>query len=169
MSASYYQVLGSLPHLAGFDRLKALPVGPLRYEERLRQLDPEERALVAWLRARLWPERASFQPGPALADVPESLRQLVGQATQAARMAAEVARDGGAEHDSLAGERDRLRALWEAVDRLTAGNGFDCAAIVRNVIRWDIANAWLAADADRAEQRVDALASELAGEWVACD
>lgn len=162
MTVSWYQLLGSLPHLAGFARLKTLPIGPLRYEERLRLLDPVASRQIAWLRARLWPERSSFVPGPELDEVPPAIARL---AERAAHIAAEFARRTD-EPDQVALERERLAALWQAADRLTSPNSLGFEAVVLNVVRWDIANAWLAGDAEGAAARIDALADDLAGPWV---
>jgi hypothetical protein len=163
MSGRYHQLVGSLPHLPGFARLKVLPIGPQRFEDRLALLDNEDAALIARLRAALWPEQGR-RPGAEAegAPMPPTLAALAERAT-AIRADFAARRD---EEDVANLEEERLAALWEAADRLTRAYGFDFDAVLRAVIRWDIAAAWLAADEARSAGRIGALADRLVADWT---
>lgn len=158
----YHQLLASLPHLPRFDRLKALPLGRERLEERLAQLDPEDARVLAWLRAALWPERRSLRfAGAAPAIVPAPVRALAVQG-EAIRAAFAARRD---EADVVALERDRLGAIWDSADRLTRPHGFGLDAVLRAVVRWDVAAAWLAGDPAGSQERIETLAAALTSDW----
>lgn len=162
MARRYHLLLASLPHLAHFERLKALPIGPRRFEGRLAGLDPADRAVLAYLRAALWPERRSKQfAGSSEVALPPSARALAERADEIRTLFRERRGEG----DMVRVERDRLSALWAAGDRLTRPHGFDFDAVIRTVLRWDIASAWLAGDAVASRERISDLAGRLADEW----
>jgi hypothetical protein len=158
VTRAYHQLVGSLPHVAHFARLKSLPLGPQRFEDRLDLLDADDAASVEWLRAALWPEH-----GAPVGDAPP-LPGLAALAERARAIRADFAARRG-EEDVAALEQERLAALWPAADRLTRAHGFDLDPVLRAVIRWDIATAWLAADADRSVARIEALADALVRDW----
>ena len=162
MTDRYYQLLASLPHLARFDRLKALPIVPRRFEERLAMLDPRDRSVVAWLRSQIWPEREALRAAAlSEGDIPAMACALVDRAAAIRRSFA--ARRG--EEDVVELERERLGAIWDSADRLTSPYGFGLDALLRAVIRWDVATAWLAGDSKRSGERVEALANSLIRGW----
>ncbi len=162
MTSDYYLLLGSLPHLVRFERLKTLPISRQRFEARLALLAPMDGAVIAWLRAALWPEREPLKGSVApLFEPPAFARALVGQA---ARIRTSFASRRG-EDDVVAVERERLGALWDSADRLTKPHGFGIEAVARAVIRWDVATAWLAGEEARSGDRIEALAQALVERW----
>ena len=160
----YHQLLASLPHLPHFDRLKALPIGRERFEERLAPLDPADAAVLAWLRSALWPERTSLRfSGQVPLSLPNPARTLAERA--ATIRAAFSARRGEADVTAL--ERERLGAVWDSADRLTSPHGFGLDAVLRAVVRWDVATAWLAGDPAGSQERIDVLVGTLTKDWRA--
>lgn len=166
MTKVYHQLLASMPHLIHFDRLKALPISRQRFEARLDLLDRDDRTAIAWLRAKLWPEREPFRlSAPPMPDPPVFVRTI---ADRAKRIHATFAQRRD-EEDVAALERQRLGALWDSADRLTRPYGFGLEAVARAVIRWDVATAWLAGDETRSGERIETLALGLVKPWRQCD
>lgn len=163
MPSRYHLLLASLPQIPHFERLKALPIGPRRFEERLALLSADDQVAVGWMRAALWPERNGFRRVGNDADpgaLPSSVRILAGQAA-AIRRAYAKRRD---EEDVAALEKERLGALWTSADRLARPYGFGLDAVLRAVVRWDVTTAWLAADRAGSVARIEGcVAAVLAG------
>lgn len=162
MARQYHLLLASLPHLSAFERLRALPVSPQRFEARLALLDPADATILASLRGALWPERESMRPGSTDDGPLPPMARTLADHTASIRRAFALRRG---EEDMVTVERDRLRALWDAADRALDADGFGLDAVLRAVVRWDIATAWLARDARRSSQRITDLADRLIEDW----
>ena len=162
MTRRYHQLLASLPHIARFDRLKALPIGRERFESRLAMLEPLDSVVVAWLRAGIWPERKSLQQAaPLTGDPSDTARALADRAAAIRRAFAARSVD----EDPVELERERLGAIWDSAERLTCPYGLGLDALLRVMIRWDVATAWLAGDPERSGERIEALAHMLIQGW----
>ncbi len=133
-----------------------------RFEERLSMLDPPDRAMVAWLRSRFWPEREPLRHAP---DPKHALPRI---AIRLAELASAVRARFGSPRDDIdvaTLEKMRLMTLWETMEREITPHGLGLEAVLRSVIRWDIAVAWLSGDTDRSGERLAALAQDLVAGW----
>lgn len=217
MSAMYYDLIASLPHLPHFEQAQWLPITPLRLNQRLRLLNPEHaeqlartRPVVLWRPERLLmrSDAALVNEYTALMDAPmeSALREYVAfrmdQQTilAALRMKRErqplpeegtpwgvgpkvhhirkywdepdlhlafvspwiaPARDLLAAGDARGLERMLMDVAWRRLDRCDERGMFSFEAVFAYVFKWDILQAWLAADAEQATVRFRELIDKV--------